>query len=350
MICPNCGREIPDGTVCPCTLQPAPLSDNPALNVVKTIGSSPLFLAMTILLSVSTLLVIFSSAGLNDSIYNLYYYGYAMGLDMDALENMFDMMRSTSVVNAVLSSIPAILVAVAMWLHYISCRGRVSGNISTAGLTICKVIAYIRMICLCLATLLVVGVCVLAIVMVTADAFPTYALDPYGSFAGDELKLSIVIVFGIFAVIFLAVMLLIITYQASLIRMINRTKAVSESGMADERVSGYLVGMIYFTAVCSILSGIFTLFTAPISGAAVITQGVAYILMAQLLGRYRKGMNQVLFPPVLPVSPMQAGYMPQGYYDPNAPQAPYGGQPMGPADGFQQPPQQGNPPQQPPEQ
>ncbi len=60
MICPNCGRDIPDGSVCPCTLQSTPLSDNPALNIVKTIGSSPLFLVMTIFLSLSTLFTILS--------------------------------------------------------------------------------------------------------------------------------------------------------------------------------------------------------------------------------------------------------------------------------------------------
>ena len=46
MICPNCGREIPDGTVCPCTLEAPALSDNPAVNVVKRVGSSGMLLAL----------------------------------------------------------------------------------------------------------------------------------------------------------------------------------------------------------------------------------------------------------------------------------------------------------------
>lgn len=348
MICPNCGREIPDGTVCPCSLQPAPLSDNPALNAIKTAGSSSLFIAMTILLSISTLLVIFSSAGLNNSIYNIYYYAYNLGLDLDAIESAIDMMRSTAVASAVLSSIPAILTAVAMWLHFITCRSRQSGNISTAGLTICKVLRYIRLIGLCLISLLVLAVCALLIVAVASDAIPFYELAPYASADVDELKLTVIIILALIVAFFLFFMILAITYQASIIRMINRTKMVSATGMADDRVSNYLVGMTYFVAVCSLISGLFSLFTSPIGGAAVICQGIAYILVAVLLGRYRKGMNQVLFPPVDPVQ----GYPYQAYAPvPGVPQAP-NSQP-GPADGFQQPPQNSTAPagqEQPPQQ
>lgn len=348
MICPNCGREIPDGTVCPCTLQPAPLSDNPALNAVKTVGSSPLFLTMVIFLSLSTLLVIFSSAGLNDSLYNLYYYAYSMGLDLDAISNVMDLMRSTSVASAIFSSVPAILVAVAMWLHYITCRSRVSGNISTAGLTICKVLCYIYLISLCLITLLVLAVCGLCIAMIASEAINLNTFALYSTVDVDELKLTLIIIFSLFLAFFTFAMVLGIAYQASLIRIINRTKMISSSGRADDRVSSYLVGMSYLIAVGNLLFGVGALFTAPINGAASLCLGVAYILMAVLLGRFRKEMNLVLFPPVQPPMqgyPYQAAYAPTPM--PGVAQPPYGQ--SGPADGSQQPPQQSQedqPPQQ----
>ena len=72
MICPKCGREIPDGTVCPCTLERPPLSDNPALNALKTVGSSPLFLALAVLMSLSALLTVFSSLGMGDALTIIY--------------------------------------------------------------------------------------------------------------------------------------------------------------------------------------------------------------------------------------------------------------------------------------
>ena len=59
MICPKCGRMVPDGSQCPCG---APvLSSNPAVNLLKTIGSSPKFLTAVILYTVMVLFNILSS-------------------------------------------------------------------------------------------------------------------------------------------------------------------------------------------------------------------------------------------------------------------------------------------------
>lgn len=344
MICPNCGRNIPDGTVCPCTLEAPPpmLSDNPAVNVVKTIGSSPLFLTMAVLFSASALLTVFSSMGLSDTISNLYYYAYSYGLYeyIGSIGDVLEMMRATSVANAVIGSIPAILMAIAMWIHFATCRNRTSGNISTAGLTICKVFCYINMFFLCLCAFLILAAIALVVIAFLSDGIPSTALDPYGSYGStDEVFLSIIVIVAIVALICIFVMALAISYQASLIRMINRTKTVAQSGMADERVSGYLVGMLYFLGGCTILSGIFALFTAPISAVGTLCQGTALILAAVLLGRYRTAMNQVLFPPVQPgVPPMYADLFPGQQPQQAAPN----GQPVSqaPADGFQQPPQQ----------
>ena len=92
MMCPKCGRTIPDGTQCPCG---APvLSSNPAVNLIKTLGSSPKFLAAAILTSVMVLFSILASMGSKDLLVSLYYYGANYGVDpdvfypaMSALEN-----------------------------------------------------------------------------------------------------------------------------------------------------------------------------------------------------------------------------------------------------------------------
>lgn len=308
MICPNCGREIPDGSICPCMSVPAALSDNPALNVVKTVGSSPLFLAMVVLYSLSALLTIASSAASSDTFANLYYTFYTMGLDMSQVEAILDTMRSTSVVSAVMGSIPAILTAVAMWIHFSTCKNRQTGNISTAGLTICKVLAYIRMITLCLVTLLLLGILALAIVGILMGSFVLPNLSgPEGfssSYSDEEATLAVVIVLGIFALIFAFAMVLAITYQASYIRTINRAKQVAQTGMADDRVSGYLMVMSGFSAVCCGIYGLVAMTASLLSGVATLAQAAALVLMILLLRNYRQQMNQVLFPPVMPVMPM----------------------------------------------
>lgn len=346
MICPNCGREIPDGTVCPCTLGTAPaLSDNPALNALKTIGSSPLFLALAALFSATALLTIFSSLGVSDALSNVYVYAYRMGLDVDQIAGMMDAMRSTSAVSTVMSSIPAILVAVSMWMHFATCKNRLSGNISTAGLTICKVLCYISMISLCLLALLILGCFAVVIVALFASDLPLGSMfDPYGvygSFGGysdEEATIALVVVLAVVALMITFAMVLAITYQASFIRMINRTKSVAQTGLADERVSGYLIGMTGFVAACTIISGLFSMLASPITGLAELCRGAAYIVMIVLLRRYGREMNAVLYPPQQPV--MGYDNMPPAYGFQQPPQAPQATQPQQPT---QEPPSQ--PPQ-----
>ncbi len=337
MICPNCGREIPDGSLCPCTMQPPPLSNNPAVNVLKTLGSSSMFIGMTVLFSISALLAILSAATVNNNLYDLYYYAYTIGLDMDMIDYIFDAMQSTTVVSAVFAALPAILLAVALWLHFLSSRSTLTGNLSTAGLTICKVLSYLRLIGLCLITVMVLGVGAIVILAVLSGELSPYVADP------DEFSLTIIMIVGLVIAFVLFFMVLAITYQCSIIRTINRAKDIAQTGMPDDRVSGYLVGMTYVVAVCSLISGVTAMFSSPMGGASTLCVGVAYILMAQLLTRYRREMNQVLYPPVMPGQPPFMGQAPYG-------QQPYGAVPQpGPADGFQQPAQPPVQPEQPPQ-
>ena len=314
MICPNCGREIPDGTICPCALEATalPLSDNPAVNALKTTGSSGLGLALAVLLSLSALLAIFSSLGTSQALDNLYYYAYTAGLDMDLILSMMSYSRSSAVASAVLGSIPAILAAGAAWVHFGTCRSRASGNISTAGLTIYKVLAYISLIGLCLISLLVIGGLGLAIFAVVAASFPLDSFGgQFGGYGQDEAQLALIIIFATIAAFFAFFMALAIGYQAGLIRTINRAKAVAATGLADSRVSNYVIGMNYVLAGCCIVSGLFSLFFSPLSAIASFVAGAGWILASLQLSRYRKAMNLVLFPPVMPPMPQPVYAPPQ---------------------------------------
>lgn len=338
MICPKCGREIPDGTVCPCSLERPALSNNPALNALKTVGSSPLFLAMTILFSLSALLNIFASMKLGDTMSNLYVYFYRLGMDAYQIQQLMDSMSSTSVVSAVLGSIPAILTAVAMWIHFGTCSNRQNGNISTAGLTICKVLFYISMISLIICGVLIVGGVALVVIMFIAtgesvgDAFGSgfgygfaqSSLRPLTYSPGYSDEEAVIAVIVVLIVVLLAAALalaLAIAYNASFIRMINRTKNVALTGIANDKVSGFLTVMTGLTAAVDILGGLFGLFTSPVSGISSIVLGVAYILMTVLLRNYGREMNRVLYPAVQPAVPMYGGYQAPGQqYAPPQPQ------------------------------
>lgn len=62
--------------------------------------------------------------------------------------------------SGILFAAPAALSAAALWLFYAACRNRKTGNVSTAGLTIFQVMAYIQLAVYCLLAflLLVLGI------------------------------------------------------------------------------------------------------------------------------------------------------------------------------------------------
>ena len=100
MICPKCGRVIPDGTQCPCG---APLlSSNPAVNVIKTLGSSPKFLAVAILYSVAALFSAVSVFNTDALASPLYYYAANYGLNSDAFYTVMEAAEGGGIAGAVI--------------------------------------------------------------------------------------------------------------------------------------------------------------------------------------------------------------------------------------------------------
>ncbi len=288
MICPKCGRQIPDGTVCPCSMGTPALSDNPALNVLKTVGSSSQFLVAAVLYSLGVLLTLIGNLSASSGIMGwILDYAYQFDVDMSYLYPYLQNMGGTSAFSAILSSIPTILMAVAFWLHYSTCRGVKSGGISTAGLTIWKVMTYIVLVCL------IVLAAIFAISMVIILIGGT-------AVAGDEGAMVVGVV--VFCVILLGAMLaLILPYLVAKIRIINRAKNVAATGIPDNRVSQYYIVINWIMAIFNIISGVSMLFLTPLSGIAGLCSAVAVILYTLCLTRYRSEMSAVMYPPVQPV-------------------------------------------------
>lgn len=301
MICPNCGRNIPDGSVCPCSLGGAMLSSNPALNAIKTIGSSSRFLVAAILMTAVPVLSVIGSFFVTPDLSDLLYYLYELEIDPELYYYVFSSMNQASMVGPVISALPAILIAVALWLVYTTCSSRQSGNISTAGLTICKVMAIISII---LYSLLAVMLMVLFVILIIAAAAEGFE-DAYYYGAGTELSQAVLVISVIGLVVVAGIMALVICYQASILKTINRIKATALSGVPDNRVPGFLIGMNWVAGVCGGISGLFALFTAPITGIASLLGAAALILFALLLSQYRNAMTLLLYPPVQPTYPQQ---------------------------------------------
>lgn len=299
MICPKCGRTIPDGSVCPCSYNTPALSSNPAVNTLKTIGSSSLFLVAAILLSVLPLLSIAGQMSVGDAVSDFMYYAMQLDLDPSVFYPILNAVDSASIVSAVFSSVPAILIAVAMWITYASCRSTQSGNVSTAGLTICKVLSIISLVCACIG-----GACALLVTVIMLIAGGTMMEDIAYEF-GDSIGQATMAVIVVVCIAVIAVLVLMILYEASVIKTINRIKATAATGVPDNRISNFLIVMNYIAAVGSAISGLANLFTSPVIGLISLVNAATLILISIILTRYRSGMTLLMYPPVQPVYPQQ---------------------------------------------
>ena len=307
MICPNCGREIPDGTVCPCSIQGSVLSSNPAVNVMKSVGSSTIFLVMAILSTISLVLALVTNASdvgdaIEPYIYELVY--NMTGINPAYYGSAVETAGASSVISVVSGSVSSGLTVVALWLHYAASRDRKSGNISTVGLTIWKVFTWIAIVGLILACVAVV------IFMVALMAFGgmTAPRDVFAVAAG------VMVFAGIFV---LAVLALALACQIAKLRVINRAKTIAYNGIPDNRVSQFLIVMTWINGVFSVLVGLPSLFLLPLAGISNLAAAAVSILTALCLSRYKKDMTAVMYPPVMPVYAQ-----PVSYAAPAAPQQP----------------------------
>ena len=292
------------------------LSSNPVLNVIKKLGSSSLFLAAAILYSVSVALNMITSV--SGSVIPAYVYELLAqsGMDPHMIYSLLNDSAGTSVFSTVLGAVPSILLCVAMWMVYATCRNRQTGNISTAGLTICKVISIIMLVALCIAAAAVVVVAIAGLAG-GFDYIVRYGANSYYGYGDGMLA---VIMFLL--MILLALVVLLIAFYASVVRAINRMKNCAITGTPDHRISKFLTVMLWISGVIGCLNGLSSLILSPLVGLEVIAGAICVILIAVLLGRLRQQMTVLVYPPVQPVYAAQPVYQPIQTAQPTYPQPP----------------------------
>ncbi len=308
MICPKCGREIPDGTICPCSS--GLLSSNPTLQVIKSIGSSPLFLAAALLYTLSAVFSIISALNPGTATVEVQKLLYDMGMDPELLQ--YANAGTPSVASVIVSSIVTLLVVLALWLLYATCRDRKTGNISTAGLTILKVITMLGVIGLCIVTLVLVVAGVILMISSTDDS------SLYGSYGSGFAIVGVV--FFVAAVMFV----LMVFYQIAVYKALSRIKNAALTGVPNNRVSRFMIVMLWIVGIFGVIGGLVGLFSDPLSAVGTLCNAVFWIVAALLFQRLRQEMTMLMYPPVQPVYaqpvPPAQGY--QAYSQSAAPQAP----------------------------
>ena len=195
MLCPKCGQYNPEGVACPCG---APLlSSNPAVNVLKTLGSSGRFLTMAILATAIPLCAILAASGMSNMLAQLLYLLWERSaMDTDTFYQLAGMIQGMGVMSAVWASVPSILAALGLWLFYASCRNRKTGNVSTAGLTILKVLAYIFAIYVGICALFLVVCAIFVPFLVLSGAEVTYNGSPVDGTGAGVIVALVIFVFA----------------------------------------------------------------------------------------------------------------------------------------------------------
>ena len=308
MLCPKCGQYNPEGVACPCG---APLlSSNPAVNVLKTLGSSGRFLTMAILATAIPLCAILAASGMSNMLAQLLYLLWERSaMDTDTFYQLAGMIQGMGVMSAVWASVPSILAALGLWLFYASCRNRKTGNVSTAGLTILKVLAYIFAIYVGICALFLVVCAIFVPFLVLSGAEVTYNGSSVDGTGAGVIVALVIFVFAVAAV----VVGLTLAYFISAIRTINRLKAIATTGVPDNRLSRFFTGMLMVLGCLSGLGGLVNLFLNFFSGLGTLASAAMMILAALVLSRCRELMTALLYPPVQPAYPQGA---PQNWQQP----------------------------------
>lgn len=340
MVCPNCGRQIMQGGQCECAHE-GMYSSNPAIDAIKRIGASVPFLIFTLLQTVALVLsLIPRSISVIDVLYDMEYAFYdAFGYYPDFTSNIYDYgFYDVGYVDRIFSAIPAIITVIALWLLFAACRNRNVGGMSTAGLTILKVMQIITLVFICIAILAVVIAC---IAVMTESA-------------------------GVGIAIFISCALIltpVFLYVIKCIQTINSAKRVVATGMPNDKASMYVIVILYIGAGFMAISAVLSLVSLMNYGSAisVVTSAVSaaqLFFAAYLLGIYRKSMRSLIYnpPAVYQHTPYGqqnvVGYAPpvqQNVVYPNSnPNMPYGNPgTYTPPTMYNQVPSQGQPPQSP---
>lgn len=309
MYCMHCGQPCADGNKfcehCGAPLQDAaqpapqpmqqpvyaqpkapvtPISD--VRYTLKKLATSPLFLAAAIAYSCMVLFTIAAAVagqsgllGALDSYLNmaLRYGGYSMGelsYALDQLDQVVPFLRGASLGSALVGQIPAILIAVGIWLVFASAVDKSGMPMKTTGLTIIKLITIISLI----------GSSLLLVVLEGVLIFGTAAADKY-----DD---SVVVVGVVIVLVVLVFMGLGILMSVKTISTIGTMQRTIQTEQPSDKVSVYVAvicilnaigvvfGMLGFGSVFSVLSG--------------LCNAVAYICFAIFLFQYRDKMRVLM--------------------------------------------------------
>ena len=308
----------------------------PVIKMVRTMLASPLFLTGAIGYSVYGLFELLgglagsaAESRVMSVIDNLGGAQSGYGMGGGHLQGYVSVFNGVNVLGTLLGSVPAILIAVGMWMLYATAKSSSRKEVNLTGISMIRVVVIIQLVFTCIGAALIEIACL--VILVGAGSLMSYLGADYG--AG-----GIMVIAMLFVAVFAAAEII---FYLKLMNVIKTMKNTVVSGRPDCRISKYAEIFCYILGGFSVFSALMSLVGMSIYGfLGSAGSATSYIAFAIYLMRYRRNMEQVMRNPAADM-PMQALVQPQ-YQTPVQPQyqAPAQPQYQAPAQSQQQPPQQ----------
>lgn len=281
MFCPKCGMQVDEGRFCPncgsplaqsgVTPEQPALPDEPkyasadpsaynspllpqnqgtAQEIVRKFASSKLFLMAAIAFTVALVLSILLGGGvtpaalknlMQDSLNTLEENGFAMADIPPEIERV---LQGFMAISTAIASLPAIALAVGLWLVYYGGKQR-QDRIALGGFATLRVMAIVFLVLIGAAAAWTLLVFVLfTVLMATGFSGSPDAVE------SAVMTATVPVVMVMIAAVFT----LCILFYAKILRTVNTVRDTLRTGVASDRVSGFVGGALYGLAGYEVLS------------------------------------------------------------------------------------------------
>lgn len=263
-------------------------SQNPVFGILKTLGSSPLFIVCASLFTLSLLLSFwYAVGGQNQIVDSIYRIADQLGVSY-YLWNYYQQMRFAINGYAVVALIPSILVAVGLWMTFASAHNKYEPSVKTAGLTMIKVINCINLVwsCIVLAAVEIIGI----VALVGTVAASNNSYDSYYGYYSYSNSYTIGFIVGVM-ITFAVAFAFEIVFLAKINKTINSMKNAAVNGNVKLLASSYVAVILIISAVFSLIGAIATLY-APLAALQAVVACAMNICFAVLIFSYNGKMRQ----------------------------------------------------------
>ncbi|MDP4119930.1 MAG: zinc ribbon domain-containing protein [Bacillota bacterium] len=229
----------------PPSTQPNPVfSTSFAQNVIKSAGSSMIFLVATILVSLSLLFSIingFIPVNINHIFENTNF-RESLGSNYSNVYDVFTKYQGFFSGFSLIALIPTLLICIGLWLFYFTCKDANNPNIKTSGLTIIKGVIIFNFIITCLIPLFFLMALIIASTSLNS-------LDIPGSGGGAAI--------GVMLILFILSCVIVIfpmIYCIFIIKSINNLKRTAQNVSPAMPISNFVAVMNIIFGSISVLA------------------------------------------------------------------------------------------------